>query len=93
MYLKKFVHIKKPKRRVSSEHIEEMKALLLREGQLKPIIIDQRNNIIDGVARYWAAHRLGWTMIYADFNGNGDNQLPTPRGRRSGSSFLQGERC
>ena len=55
--------IRKPGRKVSDHAVQEMADSLNEIGQSSPLHLNKQNNIQDGVARYWAARKLGWTKL------------------------------
>jgi len=56
-------------REVSQSHIDDMARDLDQNGQLNPIRLTSANRIKDGLARYHAAKKLGWTHIYVFVEG------------------------
>ncbi len=51
-------------RRHGARNLEAIKASLLRFGQQKPIVVDERGVIRAGNGTYQAARQLGWTHIH-----------------------------
>jgi len=72
------------RRKVSDWHVSQMVAEFKKDGQLRPILVDCRFNIVDGIARFLAAKELGWERIYTDKITNGPviAKSTVQRGRR-----------
>lgn len=52
-------------READEQAVEDLCDSMLKFGQLQPIIIDDASELIDGLHRYTAASRLGWTHVDA----------------------------
>ncbi len=69
MYRIKIEKIQEPKRKVSQAHIDSMARDLDQNGQLNPLLVTDRQRIKNGVARYWAAKKLGWKYLFTFVEG------------------------